>query len=40
MMPVAEWLGVDGSQKSVVFPNIKNFEAKHIIDVGELFKRA
>ena len=38
MRPVAEWVGLDASQLSEVFPNIGNFDSSHFIDKASLFK--
>lgn len=38
MMPVAEWMGMEPSQASQVFPNIGNFNSSHVITKGTLFK--
>lgn len=38
MMPVAEWMGMDASQASQVFPNIGNFNSSHLLTKEMLFK--
>merc|ERR1711907_237004 len=38
MTPIAEWLGVDQSRHSSVFPNLPNFDASHLIPKSTLFK--
>lgn len=38
MMPIAEWLGVEASQFSQVFPNLGNFNASHLIPRTTLFQ--
>lgn len=37
MMPVAEWMGVDGSQLSNVFPNIASFNSSLLMTGSSLF---
>merc|ERR1712113_720534 len=38
IVPVAEWMGLDSSQESAVFPNIANFNrSEHIISTHVLF---
>jgi len=38
MVPIAEWMGLETSQHSSVFPNLANFDASHIISTSTLFK--
>jgi len=39
MLPIGQWMGLDASQYSEVFPNIANFNmSKHIIGRNQLFK--
>jgi len=38
MLPIAEWLGVDQSTHSQVFPNLANFDSSHLIPKSSLFK--
>ncbi|CAL1161568.1 unnamed protein product [Cladocopium goreaui] len=38
MMPVAEWMGMEPSQASQVFPNIGRFNSSHLITKETLFK--
>ena len=37
LMPIAEWMGVEGSHQRDVFPNIQNFNASHILATNVLF---
>lgn len=37
MVPIAEWMGMDDSKKSAVFPNLANFQAAHILPKTTLF---
>jgi uncharacterized protein (DUF1501 family) len=37
MMPIAEWMGMEDSKKSFVFPNLANFGTSHIIPKTTLF---
>jgi uncharacterized protein (DUF1501 family) len=39
MVPIAEWAGLDVSQQSRVFPNLRNFNSTHIIDGHMLFRQ-
>lgn len=36
-VPVAEWMGLEYSQRSAVFPNLANFNHTHIIETSMLF---
>lgn len=38
MVPIAEWLDLPTDQKENTFPNLKNFNASHIIPRSELFR--
>merc|ERR1711959_525824 len=38
MLPIAEWMGVDQSKHSTVFPNLANFDPSHLISKSTLFK--
>ena len=35
MVPIAEWMGMDASKKSFVFPNLANFDASHVNGASE-----
>merc|ERR1719316_625143 len=37
MVPIAEWMGLETSQHSSVFPNLANFNSSHIIGRSSLF---
>jgi len=37
MVPIAEWMGVDSSQYSSVFPNLHNFDSSYILSKSTLF---
>jgi len=37
MVPIAEWMGLEASQHSSVFPNLGNFNSSHIIGRSSLF---
>jgi len=37
-VPVAEWMGMEQSQRSTVFPNVENFDQAHIIQHNALFR--
>merc|ERR1712222_262748 len=37
MVPIAEWMGVDSSQLSSVFPNLQNFDSSFILSESTLF---
>jgi cullin-associated NEDD8-dissociated protein 1 len=37
MVPIAEWMGLEASQHSAVFPNLQNFNSSHIIGRSSLF---
>jgi uncharacterized protein (DUF1501 family) len=38
MVPIADWMGLDASLQGSVFPNLKNFDASHIVETNALFK--
>ena len=37
LVPVAEWMGVAAKELDRVFPNLKNFNASHILPTSTLF---
>jgi len=38
MVPVAQWMGMEDSQRLQVFPNLGNFNSTHIIEKDALFR--
>lgn len=38
MLPIAQWMGLETSQETMVFPNLNNFNSSHFISESTLFK--